>query len=52
MPKPSMKRPFHYYEPKESLFYKETMVRVKKTPKVAEKQPQSGEARGEKEEWK
>ena len=34
-----MKKPIHSYEPKESLFYKETMARVKKTPRVVERQP-------------
>ena len=49
MSKPSMKRPFHYSKPNESLFYKETRVRVKKTPNVAEKQPRVKKNRGEKE---
>ena len=39
MSKPFMRRPIHYSEPKESLFYKETMARVRKTPKTSEKQP-------------
>ena len=35
--KPFMKRLFYYSKPKESLFYKETMVRVNKPPRIAEK---------------
>ena len=37
-PKQFVRKPFHYNEPKESLFYKEAMAKVKRTAKCAEKQ--------------
>ena len=40
-PKQSVRRPFHYNLPKESLFYKETMTKVKKTARRGEKQPKT-----------
>ena len=56
-PKQSFRRPFHYSLPKESLFYKEMMAKVKKiltqVEKVAktEKPKQSGKERKEKLRW-
>ena len=44
---PLMRRPFHYSKPKESLFYKVTMVRVKKQCRV--KKPEGKERSGKKE---
>ena len=43
-PKQFVRKPFHYIEPKESLFYKETMTKVKKTSKHVERQCKTGKS--------
>ena len=41
MHKQFIRKPFHYIEPTEYLFYKETMAKIKKTAKHVEKQPKA-----------
>ena len=45
MPKQFIRKPFHYLEPKESLFPNETVEKVKKTTMRAEKQPRAEKTR-------
>ena len=43
--KQSVRKPFHYNLPKESLFYKEIIATVKKTATCVEKQPKVGKSK-------
>ena len=41
IPQTTIKRPFHYKDPKESLFYKERIAKVKKTVRLGGKERQT-----------
>ena len=41
IPQKTIERPFHYKDPKESLFYKESMVKVKKITRLRKKERQA-----------